>query len=63
MDEVGVKKLIKDAIEASCDDCEVTVHRRGLTLEFVNGDKFRLPEPLDLSEDRDDELDLDEDDE
>jgi hypothetical protein len=57
MNEVGVKELIRSAIEEADDGCEVTINPRGLTLEFSDGTKFRVPEPIDVSDDDVDDFD------
>jgi hypothetical protein len=61
MDEREVKEFVAGALQQVADDCEIRVARRGIVLEFMDGGRFLLPQPVDLGEVDDPEEDGEDD--
>jgi hypothetical protein len=63
MTEQEVKEYVADALSQVAADADVRIVRRGILLEFVDGDRFLLPTPIDVSDTGTDPEDSGDDDE
>lgn len=63
MNEQQVRDYVANALSQVVDEAEVRVVRRGIMLEFLDGEKFLIPTPVDVGDGSPDEDENDDEDE
>lgn len=61
MNEQQVRDYVANALSQVVDEAEVRVVRRGIMLEFLDGERFLIPTPVDVGDGTPDEDESDDD--